>query len=137
MTRQARKNTNLVENLKEINWWFDTYIVGPGSCPYFMYLTLVRILCTGHLTLVRILCTGQDPYFMYLVHGTDFINTHKIIWYLLVLAFLNIILIFLFLPSLKQIPLRLEQLQTLYFIYRKSFIENCTLMKCEKEMPRI
>ena len=24
MTRQARKNTNLVENLKEINWWFDT-----------------------------------------------------------------------------------------------------------------
>ena len=26
MTRQARKNTNLVENLKEINWWFDTYI---------------------------------------------------------------------------------------------------------------
>ena len=23
MNRQARKNTNLVENLKEINWWFD------------------------------------------------------------------------------------------------------------------
>ena len=27
MTRQARKNTNLVENLKEINWWFDTLVL--------------------------------------------------------------------------------------------------------------
>jgi len=68
---------------------------------------------------------------MYLVHGMDFIKTHKHIC-----IFTNFSIFkyhFNLSIPLKQIPSRLEQLQTLYFIYRKTFIENCTLMKCEKK----
>jgi hypothetical protein len=60
----------------------------------------------------------------------DFISAHTIICTSISIS--NIILNFLFLP-LKQIPSRLEQLQTLYLIYRKSFIKNCIRMKCEKK----
>jgi hypothetical protein len=62
---------------------------------------------------------------MYWIHCRDCISAHTIIFTSFSIS--NMILVFLFLP-LKQIPSRLEQLQTLYFIYRKSFIKNCIRM---------
>jgi hypothetical protein len=59
----ARKNTNLVENLKEINWWFDT----------LMNLhILILILLNGH----NISCPQQQLDTEALSQSETFMEVH-------------------------------------------------------------